>query len=118
MELDQSIGQLLFDRVLCDVPCSGDVTLRKAPDMWREWNIGMEQGLHSLQVLIAMRSISLLKIGGRMVYSTCPMNPIENEAVIAEVLRRCGGSVKLLDVSSELPQLIRRPGLKRWKRSS
>jgi multisite-specific tRNA:(cytosine-C5)-methyltransferase len=30
-------------------------------------------------------------------------------------LRRCGESVKLVDVSSELPQLIRRPGLKSWK---
>ncbi|KAE9601260.1 hypothetical protein Lal_00023711 [Lupinus albus] len=115
VEPDQHIDQLLFDRVLCDVPCSGDGTLRKAPDLWRKWNSGMGQGLHSLQVLIAMRGLSLLKIGGRMVYSTCSMNPIENEAVVAEVLRRCGGSVELVDVSSELPQLIRRPGLKSWK---
>ncbi|XP_028776573.1 tRNA (cytosine(34)-C(5))-methyltransferase isoform X2 [Neltuma alba] len=112
---DQHISQLLFDRVLCDVPCSGDGTLRKAPDLWRKWSTGMGHGLHSLQVLIAMRGASLLKVGGRMVYSTCSMNPIENEAVVAEILRRCGGSVELVDVSHELPQLIRRPGLKRWK---
>ncbi|KAJ7945427.1 tRNA (Cytosine(34)-C(5))-methyltransferase [Quillaja saponaria] len=115
MELDRSITQLQFDRVLCDVPCSGDGTLRKAPDVWRKWNSGMGNGLHSLQVQIAMRGLSLLKVGGRMVYSTCSMNPVENEAVVAEILRKCGESVELVDVSSELPQLVRRPGLKKWK---
>ncbi|CAK8567284.1 unnamed protein product [Lathyrus sativus] len=111
----QHTSQLLFDRVLCDVPCSGDGTLRKAPDLWRRWNTGTGNGLHTLQILVAMRGLSLLKVGGRMVYSTCSMNPIENEAVVAEVLRRCKGSIELVNVSSELPQLIRRPGLKRWK---
>ncbi|GFY87408.1 S-adenosyl-L-methionine-dependent methyltransferases superfamily protein [Actinidia rufa] len=113
--MEPSVSQLLFDRVLCDVPCSGDGTLRKAPDIWRKWNVGMGNGLHGLQVQIGMRGLSLLKVGGRMVYSTCSMNPVENEAVVAEILRRCGGSVELLDVSSELPQLVRRPGLKKWK---
>lgn len=112
---EPGMTQLLFDRVLCDVPCSGDGTLRKAPDIWRKWNIGLGNGLHSLQVQIAMRGVSLLKVGGRMVYSTCSMNPVENEAVVAEILRRCEGSLELVDVSSELPQLSRRPGLKKWK---
>ncbi|KAL1190352.1 26S rRNA (cytosine-C(5))-methyltransferase NOP2B [Cardamine amara subsp. amara] len=109
------IDQLLFDRVLCDVPCSGDGTLRKAPDMWRRWSSGSGNGLHSLQVVLAMRGLSLLKVGGRMIYSTCSMNPIENEAVVAEILRRCGCSVELVDVTDKLPELIRRPGLKKWK---
>lgn len=115
MEIEPQISQLLFDRVLCDVPCSGDGTLRKAPDMWRKWNPGMGNGLHSLQIQIAMRGLSLLKVGGRMVYSTCSMNPVEDEAVVAEILRKCGGSVELVDVSSELPQLVRRPGFRKWK---
>ncbi|KAK7250898.1 hypothetical protein RIF29_33658 [Crotalaria pallida] len=46
----------------------------------------MGHGLHNLQVRIAMRGLSLLKIGGRMVYCTCSMNPVENEAVVAEVI--------------------------------
>ncbi|CAN8314744.1 unnamed protein product [Cochlearia groenlandica] len=112
---DMTINQLSFDRVLCDVPCSGDGTLRKAPDIWRKWNSGMGNGLHSLQVILAMRGLSLLKVGGRMIYSTCSMNPIEDEAVVAEILRRCGDSVELVDVSDMFPELIRRPGLKSWK---
>ncbi|KAJ4902772.1 S-adenosyl-L-methionine-dependent methyltransferases superfamily protein [Raphanus sativus] len=112
---DIPINQLSFDRVLCDVPCSGDGTLRKAPDIWRKWNSGMGNGLHSLQVILAMRGLSLLKVGGKMIYSTCSMNPVEDEAVVAEILRRCGDSVELVDVSDKLPELIRRPGLKTWK---
>eukprot|EP00898_Chlorokybus_atmophyticus_P000654 jgi/Chlat1/158/Chrsp1S03099 len=108
-------GALLFDRVLCDVPCSGDGTLRKAPDLWRKWNPGMANGLHRLQVAIAMRGIQLLKVGGRMVYSTCSLNPIEDEAVVAELLRRCKGSLQLLDVSKQMPELRRCPGLTSWK---
>ncbi|CAN6182617.1 unnamed protein product [Urochloa humidicola] len=112
---EAKLQRLEFDRVLCDVPCSGDGTVRKAPDMWRKWNAGMGNGLHRLQVEIAMRGMGLLKVGGRMVYSTCSMNPVENEAVVAEILRRCGDSVELLDVSNELPELARRPGLNTWK---
>lgn len=112
---DLGMTELLFDRVLCDVPCSGDGTLRKAPDIWKKWSVGMANGVHCLQLQIAMRGLALLKTGGRMVYSTCSMNPVENEAVVSEILRRCGDSVELVDVSAELPQLIRRPGLKSWK---
>ncbi|WCJ31923.1 RNA cytosine-C(5)-methyltransferase NSUN2 [Euphorbia peplus] len=115
IEFEPPISQLHFDRVLCDVPCSGDGTLRKAPDLWRKWSPGMGNGLHVLQLQIAMRGLSLLKVGGRMVYSTCSMNPVENEAVVAEILRKCEGSVELVDVSSDLPQLVRRPGLRKWK---
>ncbi|XP_062195664.1 uncharacterized protein LOC133898879 isoform X2 [Phragmites australis] len=107
--------RLEFDSVLCDVPCSGDGTIRKGHDMWRKWNSGMGNELHRLQVDIAMRGIELLKVGGRMVYSTCSMNPVENEAVVAELLRRSGDSVELLDVCNELPELVRRPGLTSWK---
>lgn len=38
--------QLKFDRILCDVPCSGDGTLRKAPDMWVRWNANFAISLH------------------------------------------------------------------------
>jgi 16S rRNA C967 or C1407 C5-methylase (RsmB/RsmF family) len=49
------------------------------------------------------------------VYSTCTFNPIEDEAVVAELLRRTAGAMQLLDVSDKLPELQRQPGLRRWR---
>ena len=43
-------------------------------------------GLHPLQVRITLHTAGLLAVGGRMVYSTCSFNPVEDEAVVAEVI--------------------------------
>ncbi len=51
-----------FDRVLCDVPCSGDGTMRKAPDIWRKWNVSGGNGLHIMQLRIALHGIELLEV--------------------------------------------------------
>ncbi|KAH0413239.1 S-adenosyl-L-methionine-dependent methyltransferase, partial [Aureobasidium melanogenum] len=49
--------------------------------------------------------------------STCSMNPVENEAVISSAIERCGGidKINIVDVSDQLPELKRYPGLKEWK---
>ena len=108
---------LKFDRILSDVPCSGDGTCRKNISVWKDWVPGNALGLHSTQVRILVRALQLLKSGGRVVYSTCSMNPVENEAVIASAIERCGGmsKVNLVDCSNSLPDLKRRPGLSEWK---
>jgi 16S rRNA C967 or C1407 C5-methylase (RsmB/RsmF family) len=64
-----------FDRVLCDVPCSGDGTLRKNPAIWDKWSTSGGVTLHPLQLMIAQRGLQLLNEGGLMVYSTCSMSP-------------------------------------------
>lgn len=103
----------MFDRVLCDVPCSGDGTLRKTRD-WRSWSVHNGVNLHAMQLAIALRGYQVLKTGGTMVYSTCTMNPIENEAVVAELLRLLPGAIELVDCSDKLHGLLRRPGLSKW----
>jgi 16S rRNA C967 or C1407 C5-methylase (RsmB/RsmF family) len=65
-----------FDRVLCDVPCSGDGTLRKNPAIWSKWTTNSAFTLHPLQLIIAKRGAQLVESGGLMVYSTCSMSPI------------------------------------------
>jgi multisite-specific tRNA:(cytosine-C5)-methyltransferase len=108
---------LKFDRILADVPCSGDGTGRKNYNVWREWGPGSSIGLHPMQVRILVRALQMLKVGGRAVYSTCSLNPLENEAVVATAVQRCGGpsNVRIVDVSKELPGLKRYPGMTSWK---
>ncbi|KAL1891230.1 tRNA (cytosine-5-)-methyltransferase ncl1 [Ceratocystis pirilliformis] len=108
---------LKFDRILADVPCTGDGTLRKNMTMWRSWTPNNALGLHIVQVRILVRALQMLKVGGRVVYSTCSMNPIENEAVIAAAIDRCGGPEKvgILDCSNQLVGMKRKPGMKTWQ---
>ena len=114
-DIDGFSTPLLFDRVLADVPCTGDGTLRKNKGIWSTWSPCQANHLFKVQTLIFQRGVELLKIGGMIVYSTCSFNPIENEAVVAHLLNTCGGSLELLDVSDKLPALKRSPGLSTWK---
>ncbi|WFD29616.1 multisite-specific tRNA:(cytosine-C(5))-methyltransferase [Malassezia sp. CBS 17886] len=107
--------ELKYDRILVDVPCSGDGTLRKNIAIWKDWTAGNGVGLHSLQTRILLRGLALLRPGGRLVYSTCSLNPIENEAVIAAALRHHKGDVELVDCSDMLPALVRRTGMTEWR---
>jgi 16S rRNA C967 or C1407 C5-methylase (RsmB/RsmF family) len=113
--IDENQKPILFDRILCDVICTGDGTFRKNPELWKTWDPQKGLNLHRIQIHIARRGLELLKVGGRMVYSTCSLNPIEDEAVICHLLRKYEGKVRLVDVSKELPDLIRSPGISSWK---
>ncbi len=80
-----------FDRVLADVPCSGTATLSRNPEI--KWRLKPEDlgDLHRRQVDILRAALRQLAPGGRALYSTCSLEREENEDVIEEVLRECGG---------------------------
>lgn len=59
---------------------------------------------------ILKRGIELLAEGGKLVYSTCSLNPIENESVIHRILVETNGAVELVDVAKDLPGLKFTPG--------
>ena len=102
-----------YDRVLCDVPCSGDGTLRKNIDAWPKWNTQRAISLHKEQCTIMKHAVKLVKNGGRFVYSTCSLNPYEDECVVAFILRLFP-QIRLVDVSAELPELKRANGISSW----
>eukprot|EP00978_Attheya_sp_CCMP212_P000390 scaffold788_cov56-Attheya_sp.AAC.3 len=109
----------LFDKVLTDVPCSGDGTVRKDPLLYKKWNPRTGVALHSLQLKIAWRALHLVKVGGTVCYSTCSLNPVEDEAVVAQLLHHGEGAVELVEWPAHvMPNLIRRPGVRSWRVAS
>ena len=73
------------DRVICDAPCSGLGVLGKKPDL-RYKDITNLDELTDLQLKILTASSTYLKSGGYMIYSTCTINPAENEQVVERFL--------------------------------
>ena len=74
-----------FDRVLCDVVCSGLGTLRRKPEI-RYKPLESLDGLPQIQYNILENSFQYLRAGGRLVYSTCTLDPAENEEVVGRLL--------------------------------
>ncbi len=74
------------DAVLCDVPCSGTGTLSKKPDIrYKELESGRAE-LTALQGRILSTAARYVRPGGRLIYSTCSLDPAENEAIVAAFL--------------------------------
>ena len=101
-----------FDGVLVDVPCTGSGTTRKNPDVWGKWRPSSGRSLHSLQYDLLSRAIELTKAGGRVVYSTCSLDPIENEAVVARVV--ASGKVRVVPCGDSLSGVPSKPGMANW----
>ena len=69
------------DKVICDAPCSGLGVLGKKPDL-RYKDLAAAFELPELQLDILTASARYLKRGGTLVYSTCTLNPAENEDIV------------------------------------
>jgi 16S rRNA (cytosine967-C5)-methyltransferase len=93
-----------FDRVLADVPCSGTGTLARNPEI--KWKLSPED-LHDLQgrqIAILAAAMKHVAPGGRIVYSTCSLEPEENEQVVSACLQS-NNEFKVVPVKGELLQL-------------
>ena len=102
-----------FNKILVDVPCTGSATTRKNPEVWGKWSPKGGRSLHDLQINLLRKAVSLVRPGGVIVYSTCSLDPIENEAVVAEIMRT-EKNLELLQVSEILPNLPGRGGFSSW----
>lgn len=83
-----AIKNIVFDKILLDVPCSGTGTIRKSPKTIRIWNPNMVKRLSAVQKKLITHGFEILKKGGTLVYSTCSNEPEENEAIIDFLLKK------------------------------
>jgi 16S rRNA (cytosine967-C5)-methyltransferase len=89
-----------FDRILVDAPCSGTGTLARNPEI--KWKLRPEDigELAARQRAMLSRALSLLAPAGRLVYSTCSLEPEENEEVVDAVL---GPGLQIVETHLWLP---------------
>ena len=76
---DYRKSKMMFDLILCDVPCSGEGMFRKDPATIREWSPQQVDKCAALQREIVSDAWACLQPGGILIYSTCTFNTKENE---------------------------------------
>lgn len=105
--------RIAFDRILVDAPCSGTGTLARNPEIkWRLKAADLAE-MQARQVRILGRALDALAPNGRLLYSTCSLEPEDNEHVIDQVLgeRAAWTARKVLD---RLPGRDAGDGFQAW----
>ncbi|HLF54617.1 MAG TPA: RsmB/NOP family class I SAM-dependent RNA methyltransferase [Candidatus Nanoarchaeia archaeon] len=92
---------IVFDKILLDAPCSGTGTIRKSPKTILMWNPDMVRRLSRIQKELIMTAWKILKPGGTLVYSTCSLEPEENEGVISHLLENAKDA-KMCDIDLKI----------------
>jgi len=94
-----------FHKILLDAPCSGLGILSKHPDI--KWRRSMDQLLEfaRLQADLLKQAARLLRKNGILVYSTCTIEPLENEVVIDSFLKEQAGSFELQNIPERYANL-------------
>ncbi len=88
-----------YDRILIDAPCSGERHLLENSDELKLWSPARSKNLAVRQYALLASAHAVLKTGGIMVYSTCSISTMENDAVVARLLKKRGQSVRVIPVA-------------------
>ncbi len=107
------LGEGIADRVMLDAPCTSDGTIAKNPELrWRlrEKNIPK---VVQLQKELIESAWKLLKLGGRLLYSTCSMLPEENEEVVEWFLER-HGDARLVPIKGPYSEGLLEGTMRAW----
>ena len=79
---------IYFDKILLDAPCSGSGTIRKSYKSIQRYSYNFVRSMSSTQKRLIAAAFEMLRPGGVLVYSTCTIEPEENEEVVSYLLDR------------------------------
>lgn len=106
-KLDNSlIGKA--DRVLVDAPCTGLGVIRRKPDIKWARNLNDIEDIVKIQKAILNNAAKYVKSGGFLVYSTCTIEPRENEMVVEEFIKE-NKEYEKVDITPLLPDKLKKP---------
>jgi 16S rRNA (cytosine967-C5)-methyltransferase len=102
MQMGGPLQPATFDRVLIDAPCSNTGVLRRRVDV--RWRLTEEDFIRMpiQQLALLRRAAQVVKPGGVIVYSTCSVEPEENDHVVEQALAQ-NPALKLVEVRRKLP---------------
>ncbi len=103
----------MFDRILLDAPCSSEARFKThEPKSMSFWSIHKVKETSKLQRRLLLSAFDALKVGGKLLYSTCSFSPEENESSLQHLLERQGEHLKTLPLTLPFDN-IQKP-LKQW----
>ncbi len=79
-----------YDRILLDAPCSSERHVLTSPKFLDEWSERRTRNLATQQHAMLASALLAVKPGGRIVYSTCALSPLENDGVVTKLLTKKG----------------------------
>jgi len=85
-----------FDKILLDAPCSSEKHVLAAPHELKQWRLGRTKRLAMNQWTMLASAWLVLKPGGRIVYSTCSISPLENDDVVKKLINKFGDEADVL----------------------
>lgn len=92
---------MMFDVILCDVPCSGEGMFRKDANAIQEWSLQHVAQCQQLQRSIVEEAWQCLRTGGLLIYSTCTFNKHENEENVRWIVDQLGAEILPVEVQPE-----------------
>jgi len=86
-----------YDKILLDAPCSSERHVLHSAEHLKKWSPSRPKRLSHEQLALLCSAFEVLKPGGRLVYSTCSLNPLENDLVIERFLKKRPAKIILFE---------------------